>query len=59
MAATFYAIKWVHSINNYQDPTENGFVKCLLDAAKRLRSNPGKRKDVINSELLIRPSRFR
>ena len=53
IAAAFYAIKWVHNINNYQDPTENGFVKSLLDAAKRLRSNPVKRKDVINSELLI------
>ena len=53
IAAAFYAIKWVHNINNYQDPTENGFVKSLLDAAKRLRSNPVKRKDVINSKLLI------
>ena len=53
ISAAFYAIKWVHNINNHQDPTENGFVKGLLDAAKRLRSNPVKRKDVINSELLI------
>ena len=34
IAAAFYAIKWVHNINNYHDPTENGFVKSLLDAAK-------------------------
>ena len=59
MVPIFCAIKWVHTINYYQDPTENGFAKCLLDVAKRLRSNQVKRKDVINSELLIRPSRFR
>ena len=36
IAAAFYAIKWVHNINNYHDPTENGFVKSLLDAAKKV-----------------------
>ena len=31
ISAVFYAIKWVHNINNYVDPTENGFVKGLLE----------------------------
>lgn len=53
IASAFYSIKWVHNINSFTDPTENGFVKGLLDAAKRLRSQPVKRKDVISSELLI------
>ena len=35
------------------DPTENGFVKGLLDSAKRMRSQPIKRKDVVNTEMLI------
>ena len=26
ISAVFYAIKWVHNINNFVDPTENGFV---------------------------------
>ena len=43
----------MHKINNFVDPTENGFVKGMLDAAKRLRSQPIKRKDVVNSEMLI------
>ena len=53
ISAVFYAIKWAHSINNYVDPTENGFVKGLLDTAKRIRSQPVKRKDVVNTEMLI------
>lgn len=53
ISSVFYAIKWVHSINNYVDPTENGFVKGLLDTAKRIRSQPVKRKDVVNTEMLI------
>ena len=49
----FYAIKWVHNINNFVDPTENGFVKSMLEAAKRLRSQPVKRKDVVTSDMLV------
>ena len=49
ISSVFYAIKWVHKINNFVDPTENGFVKGMLDATKRLRSQPIKRKDVVNS----------
>ena len=53
ISSAFYAIKWVHNINSFIDPTENGFVKGLLDSAKRLRSQPIKRKDVVNTEMLI------
>ena len=52
IAAAVYSFKWIQNINNFQDPTENGFVKALLDEAKRSRSKPAKRKDIINSELL-------
>ena len=38
ISALFYAIKWVHNINNFVDATENGFVKSMLVAVKRLRS---------------------
>ena len=53
ISAVLYAIKWVHNINNFVDPTENGFVKSMLDAAKRLRSQPVKRKDVVTSDRLV------
>ena len=53
ISSMFYAIKWVHNVNNYVDPTENIFIKGMLDAAKRLRSQPVKRKDVVNSEMLV------
>ena len=53
ISAVFYAIKWVHNINNFVDPTENGFVKSMREAAKRLRSQPVKRKDVVTSDMLV------
>ena len=27
----FYAIKWAHDISNFNDPTDNSFVKNLLE----------------------------
>ena len=53
ISVVFYAIKWVNNINNYVDPTVNEFVKGLLDTAKRIRSQPVKRKDVVTTEMLI------
>ena len=53
ISSVVYAIKWIHSINNFTDPTENGFVKNLLETAKRLRSQPVRRKDTISTEHLI------
>ena len=52
ISAAFYAIKWAHNVNDLQDPTENTFVKNLLEAGKRLRSVPVKKKDVVNTEML-------
>lgn len=52
ISAAFYAIKWMHNINDFQDPTESAFVKNLLDASKRLRSVPVKKKDIVNTEML-------
>ena len=39
-------------MNDFQDPTENIFVKNLLDAGKRLRSAPVKKKDLVSTEML-------
>ena len=53
ISSVYYAIKWVHGINDLVDPTENGFVKNMLEAAKRLKSQPVKRNDVITSDMLV------
>ena len=53
ISSVYYAIKWVNNINDFVDPTENGFVTNLLEAAKRLKSKPVKRKDETSSKMLI------
>ena len=52
ITAAYYSIKWMHKMNDFQDPTENIFVKNLLDAGKRLWSVPVKKKDVVSTEML-------
>ena len=52
ISAAFYGIKWVHSINDFSDPTENNIVKQLLECAKRLNSKPVQKKDVLSAEML-------
>ena len=52
ISAAFYGIKWFHTMNNLPDPTQNNWVKSLLEAGKRLNSVPVKKKDTINSEHL-------
>lgn len=52
ISAAYYSIKWVHTMNDFRDPTESGFVKHLIGAAKRLRSTPIKKKDIIDNDML-------
>ena len=52
ISAAVYAIKWLHSLHGFEDPTCNSTVKHLLDSARRLRSGPVHKKDVIDSEML-------
>lgn len=52
LSATLYSIKWVHSINGLIDPTINSLVRSLMEAGKRLRSDPVKKKDTINTDML-------
>lgn len=47
-----YGIKWAHNINGLRDPTDNTIVKNLMETAKRIRSKPKQKKDVISTELL-------
>lgn len=53
ISAAFYSIKWVHEINCLSDPTSNSWVKSLLESGKRLNSNPVRKKDTVDSEMLI------
>ena len=53
ITSVFYAIKWMHNINDYIDPTESSFVKNILECAKRLNSKPIVKKETISSDLLI------
>ena len=51
--SVLYAIKWKHSLHGYDDPTNDPFVKNLVESAKRLFSKPIVKKDVIDSSMLI------
>ena len=50
----FYGIIWYHNINNLQDPTDNQEVKSMLECAKRVNSRPVTKKDILNTDSLIR-----
>jgi hypothetical protein len=53
ISSTLYGIKWVHSLNNLQDPTENHFVKNLVESAKRTLSRHVNKKQPVTKDLLI------
>lgn len=42
ISSAFYAIKWLHNINDHPDPTENAIVKSVLECARRCNSRPGR-----------------
>ena len=50
---SIYSIKWMHTVNNFPDPTENGYVKSLQEAAKRIATPRVHRKDPVTTEMLI------
>ena len=54
IAAAVYAISWIHKINGFQDPTQNGFVTNLLDSAKRHKSSNVVKKDAVDSDVIIK-----
>ena len=53
ISSSLYAIKWLHRMNDYPDPTINSTVLMLVDSAKRLNSKPIVKKDVISTQNLI------
>ncbi|WAR02290.1 hypothetical protein MAR_008848 [Mya arenaria] len=54
ISASFYAVKWFHSINDLPDPTENSIVKNMLECAKRHNLKPIVKKDVLSTEHIIK-----
>ena len=48
-----YSIKWMHEINGYKDPTDNPFVKNLLETSKRVCYRPVGKKDPVSTQMLI------
>ena len=53
ISSAVYSIKWAHDINGLEDPTNNVFVKNLLESAKRLRGRGTVKKDILSSEMII------
>ena len=49
----FYAIEWAHDLNNFEDPTNNSFVKNLLESSKRQIHKPKIKKDTIPHNFII------
>ena len=45
-----YAIKWVHKLNGFADPTLHCHVQSLLETSKRVALRPLKKKDHVSSE---------
>lgn len=48
-----YSIKWAHEMNGLTDPTDNGFVKNLLESAKRTSKSQMVKKDPVTHDMLI------
>jgi hypothetical protein len=53
ISATVYSIKWAHGLKGLPDPTDNLFVKNLLESAKRTHVKVVNKKEPLNAEVLI------
>ena len=51
--SAIYAIKWTHNVNNFTDPTDNGFVTGLQSTARRMPRPEKRRKDPVTSDMLV------
>ena len=51
--SALYSIKWAHDLRGLMDPTDNAFVKNLLESAKRKCSRPTIKKDIVTSDQII------
>lgn len=47
------AIKWVHDLHGYIDPTNHPFVKNMLETVKRKQTKNIQKKDHVTSDMLV------
>ena len=52
IASSVYIIQWVYSLKCLPDPSENLYVKNLLDSAKRTLSKPVTKKEPVTTDML-------
>lgn len=52
ISSAVYGIKWAHKVNDLEDPTDSNIVKLLMETAKRIRSKPRQKKDIVTAEML-------
>ena len=48
-----YGIKWAHCLQGCTDPTDNPFVRNLLESSKRQPRKPKTKKDHVTTETFI------
>lgn len=48
-----YAIKWAHRVRGLADPTDNHYVKSMMESSKRQRTVRVVKKDVVTSVQII------
>ena len=52
ITSCIYAIKYMHNLHNYVDPTENCHVKNLIECSKRVNRKPVCKKDVVSPDII-------
>jgi hypothetical protein len=52
LESAFYSINWAHSMYGFPNPCGSGFVRNLLEAAKRKLAKPIRKKDPITLQML-------
>lgn len=58
ISSVVYAIKWVHDINGFVDPTTNSFVRNLTECSKRTARKPVCKKEPVTTEMLTELCNF-
>ena len=46
-----YAIKYMHNLHNFTDPTDHCHVKNLIECSKRTNCKPVSKKDIVTPDM--------
>ena len=52
--SAFYGIKWAHQTAGLKNPCESDIVRSILDASKRIRTRPIKKKTPVGPDIIKR-----